>query len=84
MVQKTIGEMPSHNHSYAMDWNDEFSHFMGASIGASSGMNNGFAPSNGFIRGDRAYTFNILPTGENQRHNVLQPYITVYIWKRTL
>ena len=76
--------MPSHNHNYAMDWYNEFSYAMGASIHASSGANNGFAPSSGFIQGDRAYTFNILPTGENQRHNVLQPYITVYIWKRTL
>lgn len=65
-----------------MDWYNEFSYAMGASIHASSGANNGFAPSSGFVQGDRAYTFNILPTGENQPHNNLCPYISINMYRR--
>ena len=64
----TINEMPSHNHD-SNGW---------ASVTDGSGNYNVFGAMNG--GGKLVPTRN---TGGGQPHNILQPYITCYMWKRT-
>ena len=33
--------------------------------------------------GNHSHTININNTGSSQSHNNMQPYLTVYMWKRT-
>ena len=70
----TIDEMPSHNHEliknvpFGLPYNDV----------SGNSSNNG-----GTVYYGESYTpFNIGYTGGSQSHNNLQPYITVYMWKR--
>ena len=69
----TVDEMPSHSHRTS--WSDK-----GFSSGYISGVPNGFSYT-GDIRGNinSLETFN---NGGGQPHNNLQPYITVYRWRR--
>lgn len=63
----TIEEMPSHNHTINFD---QIWGWGGTtSLATTSG---GPYPGGGYVR----------DTGGNQPHNNLQPYITVYMWKR--
>lgn len=65
----TIDEMPSHNHNkLKLRW--------GTAAGANAvyGSN---GTGSGLDRDEESYQ------GGNQPHNILQPYITVYFWKRT-
>ena len=65
----TIDEMPSHNHNkLKLRW--------GTAAGANAvyGSN---GTGSGSDRDSESYE------GGNQPHNILQPYITVYFWKRT-
>ena len=64
----TINEMPSHNHD-SNGW---------ASVTDGSGKYNVFGAMNG--GGKLVPTRN---TGGGQPHNILQPYVTCYMWKRT-
>ena len=54
---------------------DQFSGVMGGSIVASSGDNMGFAPTNGFSSGARAYTLYVgNSSGAADAHNNMPPY----------
>ena len=63
----TINEMPSHDH-----------HFFRGTDGTSYFGVTGKEPNGG-----SPYQVDTSSAGGSQPHNNLQPYITVYIWKRT-
>lgn len=64
----TIDEMPSHSHAYKLAY---------GSNDPSKGFNYGNTPV-GVFNGDFCQS-----AGGSQAHNNVQPYITVYFWKRT-
>ena len=66
----TIAEMPSHNHSLSPSLNSGSSTDGNPNI--VSGGNSGSAVSISSTGGGNAHT-----------HDIVQPYITVYMWKRT-
>jgi hypothetical protein len=66
----TISEMPSHNHSLSPSLNSGSSTDGNPNI--VSGGNSGSAVSISSTGGGNAHT-----------HDIVQPYITVYMWKRT-
>ena len=65
----TTNEMPSHHHALGQDWADWKLQTGG---GGPRGIYVGYA-----------YSTNSKDTGGDGAHNNLQPYITVYMWKRT-
>ena len=74
----TVNEMPSHFHSgikvaqnYLGSWNED-------------GVGNTFNLENLFTQSKKEQNkFVTEETGGSQAHNILQPYITCYMWKRT-
>jgi len=67
----TIDEMPSHSHVFNNRQNAGVGNFFNAPpLTANSGT-------------EHKSNSSIDPTGGDQPHNNLQPYITVYMWKRT-
>ena len=67
----TVNEMPSHKHSLQFSANSAL-----GGCGASIPMTNCTGSSTPW------YEYNIAATGGDQPHNILQPYITVYMYKR--
>ena len=88
----SIAEMPSHNHKYRLDvFKREGWEYMGLEITTPFDDPSdcepyaGWGPfwGSGFVTGKRNGTFSIDPTGGDGYHNNIQPYVTVYFWKRT-
>lgn len=94
--QLTVGELPSHNHTASTNTTGNHTHThpgwqMGEGIrhqdGCSAipqrGDQGGYSGTYTFsTAGNHSHTITINSTGNNQSHNNLQPYISIYIWKR--
>ena len=84
----TVAEIPNHTHStthpielYALRSQLSSSN---ASIPFHDFSNQTSVNSSGFIGSDRLEDGNIVnKVGGGGAHNIMQPYITVYMWKRT-
>lgn len=90
----TVGEIPSHNHTGSINTAGEHTHSLTlkALWGDGNGSGNGWAGdtrdggsrTNTFSTvGNHTHTVTINSTGSGQPHNNLQPYISVYMWKRS-
>lgn len=90
----TVGEIPNHNHTGSINTAGEHTHSLTlkALWGDGNGSGNGWAGdtrdggrrTNTFSTvGNHTHTVTINSTGSDQPHNNLQPYISVYMWKRS-
>ena len=72
--QLTIGELPSHSHTYV----DAPHLFVDRDINANSII------CTNELHSANAMSYSTSNTGSNQKHNNLMPYLATYIWIRTL
>lgn len=95
-VALTVNQMPSHNHSFSGSSGSAGSHthelkgYEKATASGSSGYRSGgggTASAGDIILSAGAHTHSISGTvgynGSGESHTNLQPYITVYMWRRT-
>lgn len=88
----TVGELPAHNHTASTNTTGNHTHqFQLYGPNGDTHMNfpsdydTNYARSKGttLSAGNHSHTININNTGSSQPHNNIQPYIAVYMWKRT-
>lgn len=85
----TVEEMPSHNHDAVTENNGSHNHTFYACSGY-NGTNTVSAAAENWNQtkkttsttGNHNHIIAISNTGDNVAHNIVQPYIAVYIWKR--
>lgn len=89
----TVGEMPSHNHSASTNTTGNHNHTVSLYTTVSNAGNSGGAigmqtdyrvHTGGYTNttGNHNHTVSIGNTGSSQKHNNMQPYLSVYMWKR--
>jgi len=78
----TVAELASHNH-------DHYEWLMNGAASSGAHYGFGYQTGTGSLNVESSYhtsgevQFGNAPTGSSTPHNVMQPYITVYMWKRT-
>ena len=87
-----VGELPTHNHTASTNTTGNHTHqFQLYGPNGDTHMNfpsdydTNYARNKGttLSAGNHSHTININNTGSSQSHNNMQPYLTVYMWKRT-
>ena len=91
--QLTVGEMPEHNHTGSTNTTGEHTHGVltdnissvgnALSIACNQGISLYNIKANTTSSGNHAHIVTINNTGSNIGHNNMQPYLAVYMWKRT-
>lgn len=86
------GELPSHNHTGSTNTTGEHTHQFqlygpngDTNLNFPSDYDTNYARNKGttLSAGNHSHTININNTGSSQSHNNMQPYLAVYMWKRT-
>ena len=86
----TVGEMPVHTHSAWADAQGNHNHSITPKTGRDSSSNISASYSNSYnagtayteYNGNHSHNIGIGNTGSSQSHNIMQPYLAIYIWKR--
>ncbi len=90
--QLSVGELPSHNHNVTVSTSGNHAHTFtfvkeydagGTEPGSASWRSNQGTKTTEQA-GTHTHTVTISNTGSNYPHNNLQPYISVYCWRRTV
>lgn len=93
-VPLTEANLPAHNHNGTTSTSGNHNHKMpiysgnngnrgGGDISGANWPSNAVSNYSSTDNGSHNHTFTTNNTGGNQAHNNIQPYITVYIWRRT-
>ena len=89
--QLSVGELPAHNHNVTVSTSGDHAHTFtfvkeydagGTEPGSASWRSNQGTKTTEQA-GTHTHTVTIRNTGSNYPHNNLQPYISVYCWRRT-
>ena len=89
---KAVGELPAHNHNVTVSTSGNHAHTFtfvkeydagGTEPGSASWRSNQGTKTTEQA-GTHTHTVTISNTGSNYPHNNLQPYISVYCWRRTV
>ena len=90
--QLTVGELPAHNHTASTNTTGNHTHQFqlygpngNTNMNFPSDFDTNYARNKGttLSAGNHSHTININNTGSSQSHNNMQPYLAVYMWKRT-
>lgn len=86
----SVGELPSHSHAASISASGDHMHTTPMHMGGDSGpvytrATNGGITHNASTNnaGSHSHTINVSSVGDNLSHNNMQPYMPVYMWRRT-